>query len=209
MKDIIIVDDHLIFREALKQMLIDSKAFNVVGNVGCGKELLVLLQKKSCDVLILDIALPDTSGLELLTILKVRYPDMKVLILSMYNEKQYGIRALKAGAMSYLTKDSSFKELSTAINKAAAGKQYISEAFGQVLAENISQPEKSQRTETLSKKEFEVSRLIGSGLKVGEIAQQLNLSIKTISTYRARVLQKLNLRSTADLIRYCIENNIV
>lgn len=205
--NIILADDHALFRTALKDMLIENSEFNVIGEASSAEELRPLLRKKTCDVLVLDITLKDSTGLQLLISLREHYPSLNVLILSMHRESQYGVRALQSGAKAYLTKDTNPEELFKAIHCVAHGKEYITHSFGALLADYVKSPQK-EANHGLSPQEFEVLRLVSQGMRINDIADKLHLSNKTISTYRHRILHKLNLNNTAEMIRFCINNQI-
>jgi len=208
MIDIILTDDHQLFRFALKDMLSENAEFNIVAEAASAYELRGILSTTSCDVLVLDISLQDSTGLHFLQSLHECHPRLNVLILSMYNETQYGIRAMQLGAKSYLTKDTHPKELLLAIRTVAQGKKYISSPFADVLANHVIEPRVNNCQTILSSQEFEVLRLLSQGIRINQIAIQLKLSAKTISTYRHRILKKLQLNNTAELIRYCVESHI-
>jgi two-component system, NarL family, invasion response regulator UvrY len=209
MIDIILTDDHQLFRVALKEMLVEHAGFNVVAEANSASELRNTLKATACDVLILDISLPDSTGLQFLQSIHKHYPNLNVLMLSMHNESQYGIRAMKLGAKGYLSKDTNPEELFVAIKTLAQGKQYISKAFGNVLADHVIDESNSRAPHTLlSTQEFEVMRLLSRGIRINDIAIKLSLSTKTISTYRHRILKKLHLENTAEIIRYCVEHDI-
>ena len=206
---IIIVDDHPIFREGLKKIISESHDIIIADEVSTGRELLDRLKKNSYDIIMLDIALPDMSGLEILGNLQngKKYPP--VLIISMHPEEQYAIRALKTGASGYLTKGSIPDELLTAIRRVSAGRKYISSALAEKLAADLNKRDEQPAHDKLSDREYQVMVMLASGKSTGEIARQLLLSLPTISTYRSRILQKINLKNNAELIHYAIKNNLV
>ncbi|MFQ5420799.1 MAG: response regulator [Anaerolineae bacterium] len=209
MISVFIVDDHAIVRQGLKQILSDTADIRLAGEANTGQETLRLVRNGTCDVLVLDINMPDMSGLEVLGVLKYERPDLAVLVLSIHAEDQYAIRYLKAGAAGYLTKESAPEELVEAIRQVAAGGKYVSRSLAELLALQLHEPADRPQHETLSDREFQVLRLIGTGKTVTEIAGALSLSVKTVSTYRARMLKKLGLKSSAEIIQYAIQNRLV
>ncbi len=206
---IIIVDDHPIFREGLKKIISESHDIVISDEVSTGMELLDRVKKNSYDLIILDISLPDMSGLEILGNLQNEKKRPPVLIISMHPEEQYAVRALKTGASGYLTKGSIPDELLTAIRRVAAGRKYISSALAEKLAADLNNSGEEPAHDKLSDREYQVMVMLASGKSTGEIAKQLSLSLPTISTYRSRILQKINLKNNAELIHYAIKNNLV
>ena len=206
---IIIADDHAIVRQGLRQMLAGMNDMELVGEARDAAELLELFRKQSCDVVVLDVSMPGRSGLEVLEELRSEHPHVAFLMLTMHPQGQYAVRALKAGAAGYLTKDSAPAELITAIRRVAAGGKYITAALAETLADYLGSKTDKPPHESLSDREFEVLRRIGAGKTVSEIAEELFLSPNTISTYRARLLEKLNLRNNAELIHYAITNRLI
>jgi two-component system invasion response regulator UvrY len=209
MKRILIIDDHEIVRDGLKNILNEQTEDNSFGEAGTPPEALKLATEQDWDVVILDLSLGGRSGLEVLKELKQVRPQLPVLILSMHSEEQYARRVFKAGAAGYITKDSPRAELVTAINKVAQGGRYVSHALAEELVIDLERGGDRPRHETLSDREFEVMRLIASGKTVGEIAVLLSLSDKTISTYRARILEKMAMRTNAELTHYAIKSGLV
>jgi len=205
----IIVDDHPIFREGLKKIISESHDIVIEDEVSTGMELLSRIKKNSYDIIILDISLPDMSGLEILGILQNEKKRPPVLIISMHPEEQYAVRALKTGAAGYLTKGSIPDELLTAIRRVSAGRKYISSALAEKLAADLNKRDEQPAHDKLSDREYQVMVMLASGKSTGEIARQLLLSLPTISTYRSRILQKINLKNNAELIHYAIKNNLV
>ena len=208
MNKIIIVDDHPIFRSGLKQILNDEYDMEVVGEAGNANQLYSILEKKEWDLIILDISLPGESGIDILKELRYRFKKVTVLFMSHHPESQYGIRALKAGAAGYITKETVSRELVKAIRKIVAGGKYISETLAEKLADGLSDKPKKMDHERLSDREYEVMRMIGLGKTIKNIAEELLLSTQTVSTYRSRILQKMNMKSNAEIIRYVIENRL-
>ncbi len=206
---VLIADDHAIVREGLKQILADTGDIVVAGDAGSGLEAIKLARAGDFDVLLLDISMPDRSGIEVLKQVRQEFPKLAVLMLSMHREDQYAIRSLKAGAAGYLNKQSAPDELVTAIRQVAAGRKYISPALAQQLADQIGDDRAVAPHETLSDREYQTLTMIASGKTVSEIAAELVLSVKTISMYRSRLLQKMKLRHNAELTHYAIKNNLV
>jgi two-component system invasion response regulator UvrY len=206
---IVIADDHAIVREGLKQILADSKDIMVTGHAENGVEAIKLVRKADCDVLLLDISLPDRSGIEVLKQIKKEAPKLAVLMLSMHREDQYAVRSLKAGASGYMNKQSAPNELVDAIRQVASGKKYVSQALAQELASQVGEDREVPLHETLSDREYQTFIMIASGKTVGDIAEELSLSVKTISMYRSRLLQKMKLRNNAELTHYAIRSELV
>lgn len=206
---ILIVDDHTIVREGLKRILADTPEMRVAGEAASGTEAIKLVREGHWDVVLLDVSLPGANGLEVLRAVKEHDPKLPVLVLTMYPEDQYALRMLKAGAAGYLTKEGAPAQLVTAIRKVAAGGKYISAAVAEKLAWEIERKKRPATHEDLSNREFEILRLIASGKTVSQIAEQLHLSVKTVSTYRMRLLMKLNMKSNAELTYYAIKSGLV
>jgi two-component system invasion response regulator UvrY len=206
---VFIADDHAIVREGLKQILAEQRDIVLAGEAETGLDALRLFRKSRCNVLLLDISLPDRNGIEVLKQIKDDKPDLAVLMLSMHREDQYAIRALKAGAAGYLTKQSAPKELVVAIRQVAAGQRYVSAQLAQVLAAQVGDGFDKPPHESLSDREYQTLTMIASGKTVGEIAQELSLSVKTISEYRSRLLAKMKLKTSAELTHYAIRNQLI
>ena len=206
---ILIADDHPIVRQGLRQIIQDEKDMVVLCEAANSEEVLVKLKEQDIDVLLLDIAMPGKSGLELLIDLKIQYPNLPILVLSALPEEAYARRVIKMGAMGYIHKESAPDLLVPAIRKAISGQNYISSKLADILVSDLSRKDKGSIHEQLSEREFEVLRLIGSGKSVGEIAEVLNLAVTTISTYRARILEKLKLKNNAEIIQYCITEHLL
>ena len=206
---VLIADDHAIVREGLRQILADTEDLVVAGDAENGVDAIKLVHASHCQVLLLDISLPDRSGIEVLKQLRKECPNTAVLMLSMHREDQYAIRSLKAGAAGYLNKQSAPAELVTAIRQVAAGRKYISAALAQELANQVNDTQDLPVHEILSDREFQTLTMIASGKSVTDIANELLLSVKTISMYRARLLQKMKLRHNAELTHYAIKNRLV
>jgi len=206
---ILIVDDHPIVRKGLKQLLEEAKDIFVADEAVCGREVLEKVKKNDYDVILLDISLPDISGLEILKELKLEKPEVNILILSMHSEEQYAVRTLRSGASGYLTKEKLPEELIMAIRRVAGGKKYISPSIAELLAFNLEEGTKKAAHEVLSDREFRVMCMIATGKTLKDIGEELSLSIKTISTYRSRILTKMNMKNNSEIIRYAIENKLV
>ena len=206
---ILICDDHPIVRRGLREILEQAGAPVTVGEAASAAEGLALARKQSWDTVVLDITMPGRSGLELLKELKSERPRVPVLVLSVHPAEQYAVRVLRAGASGYLTKESAPEELLTAIRHIVRGGRYISPSVGETLADDLGRPAEQLPHHGLSDREFEIMRRLAAGKRVSEIADQLHLSVKTVSTYRARVLRKLNLRTTADIMRYALKHGLV
>jgi DNA-binding NarL/FixJ family response regulator len=209
MKKILIVDDHEVVREGVKKILDEQPGTTTFGEASTPSEALRLVREEDWDVVVLDLSLGGRSGLEVLKELKLMRPQLPVLILSMHSEEQYARRAFKAGAAGYITKDNPRAELVKAINKVIEGGVYISPALAERLVIDLGRGTDRAPHEALSNREFEVMRLIGSGKTVGEIAEVLNLSDRTISTYRARILEKMGMKTSAEITHYAIQNKLV
>jgi two-component system, NarL family, invasion response regulator UvrY len=206
---VFIADDHAIVREGLKQILAESRDIIVAGEAENGLDAIKLFRKAKCHVMLLDISMPDRSGIDVLKQVKKEHPDMAVLMLSMHREDQYAIRSLKAGAAGYLTKQSAPGELVVAIRQVAAGQKYVSAALAQELASQLGDDHEAALHETLSDREYQTLTMIASGKTVSAIAQELSLSVKTISEYRARLLVKMKLKNSAKLTHYAIKNELI
>ncbi|MGN6389610.1 MAG: response regulator [Burkholderiaceae bacterium] len=206
---VLIADDHAIVREGLKQILADTGDIVVAGDAENGVEAIRLVRREEPDVLLLDISMPDRNGIEVLKQLRKEYPKLAVLMLSMHREDQYAIRSLKAGAAGYLNKQSAPAELVNAIRQVAGGRKYVSPALAEELANHIGEDHSTLPHETLSDREYQTLTMIASGKTVSDIADELALSVKTISMYRSRLLQKMTLRHNAELTHYAIRNGLV
>jgi DNA-binding NarL/FixJ family response regulator len=205
---ILIADDHAIVREGLKQIVAEESDMKVTGEAGNADEVFEILKTNNFDIAILDINMPGKSGLDLLKDLKIQYSKLPVLILSMYGEEQYGIRALKAGALGYLRKVSAPNELVTAIRKIVSGGKYISQALAEKLADAVDDSYNKLPHELLSDREFEVMCKIASGESAEKISDDLSISIHTFYTYRNRIFEKMNMKSNVELTQYVINNKL-
>ncbi len=205
---VVVSDDHAIVRKGMVQIASASGEIEIRGEAGEYTALMRLLRAEECDVLLLDIAMPGKNGIDVLKIVREQYPKIRVLILSMYPEDQYAIRALKAGASGYLTKDSAPERLVDAILAVARGKKYITPRVAEMLATHLTTDSEGAPHEALSDREFQTLRMIASGKQLSQIADELSLSPKTVSVYRARVLEKMQLKNNAELTHYAIKNGL-
>jgi len=206
---ILVADDHAIVREGLKQIVADSPDVVVAGEAVDGREVLEQVRKEHWDLILLDLSMPGRSGIDTLKDLKIEKPKLPVLVLSMYPEEQYAIRALKAGAAGYLTKESAPEELIEAIRKVSQGSKYISASLAESLASHVERNSDKPAHETLSDREYQVMLMIASGKTVTEIANELSLSVKTISTNRVRALRKMGMKNNAEFTYYAIKHGLV
>jgi DNA-binding NarL/FixJ family response regulator len=205
---ILLADDHAVVRHGLKQILTDEFKRATFGEARNAQEALDLVWKQDWDVVVLDITMPGRSGLDALREIKKSKPRLPVLVLSMHPENQFAMRVLKAGASGYMTKESAPDELVGAVKKVLAGGRYVSAALGETLAASLSTNQRAPQ-EKLSDREFQVLRLIASGKMATEIATELSLSIKTISTFRTRILEKMGMKNNAELMHYAIQHRLV
>jgi len=209
MTKIFLADDHALFRSGLRRILEDEFAGVNIEEASSSSETLNMLRRGGADVLILDIAMSDKNSLHILPEIKALHPSMPVLILSMYDERQFVVQALRAGVSGYLTKEHAPDELIRAIRTILAGRRYIGESMAEQIADHLAAGDASRLPhETLSTREYEVLLLIASGMPLSQIAGKLALSVKTVSTYRTRILEKMGLHSNADLIRYVLHHRL-
>jgi len=206
---ILIADDHAVVRQGLKQILTDTPGMNSAGEAANAQEVLRKVRSGDWDVLILDLSMPGSSGLDTLKEVKREQPKLPVLVLSIHSEDQYAERVLRAGGSGYMTKDCAVDELISAIRKVHSGGKYVSPQLAEKLAFELENDSERPPHETLSDREYHVMRRIASGKTVKEIADELSLSVKTISTYRVRVLGKMKLKNNAEVIHYAIQNSLV
>lgn len=209
MINILIADDHAIVREGLKQIVAEESDMRVSGEASNSDELFKLLSDQEFNVVVLDINMPGKSGLEALKDIKIQYPELPVLILSMFSEEQYGMRALKAGASGYLKKVGAPNELISAIRTVISGKKYINQELAQNLASDFTKENKPVTHSVLSDREYHIMCEIASGKSAEHIAKELSLSIHTVYTYRNRILEKLKLKSNVELTQYAILNKLI
>lgn len=206
---ILIVDDHVLIREGLRKILKEAPDMSVVSEAQNAREVFECLKADNPDVVVLDISLPGKSGLEILKDLKQEKPDLPVLILSMHPEDRFAVRALKAGAAGYVTKESAAQDLIKAIRKVVQGRKYVSASLAEKLAFDLEASTGKALHEQLSDREYQVMCMIAAGKAVKEISAELFLSVSTVNTYRARILEKMNMKTDAELIRYAIENQLI
>ena len=205
---IAIVDDHAIVREGLRRFFADEVDLRVVGDAANGREALELLRTTEVDVMLLDLSMPDQGGVDALRAIKARAPDLPVLILSGFSAQHYATALLRQGAAGYLNKDCDPEEIARAIRTVALGRRYITPAVAELLAEQLDTPDKAPH-EQLSERELQVFLRLAAGETVGHIADQMSLSVKTVSTYRSRVLEKMGLASNSDLTYYALKNGLI
>jgi len=206
---ILVADDHAVVRQGVKQILAEVKDITVKDEAQNGTETLKKVAEQDFDVVLLDISMPGRSGLEVLEDIKARYPKLPVLILSMHPEEQYAVRALKAGASGYLTKASAPQELIGAIRKAAGGGKYVTASLAEKLVDQLEVDTEKLPHELLSNREHQVMLMLAGGKSVSDIADELNLSVKTISTYRTRVMSKMCMKKNAELTLYAVHNKLI
>lgn len=207
---VIITDDHAVVRRGVRQIL--EEIPDVVGEIdeaAGGRPLMEKIKAREYDLVLLDISMPDLNGIDALKQIKSIRPKTKVLILSIYPEDQFALRALKAGASGYLTKEGAAAELVAAVRKIASGGRYVSSGLAEKLVTSLDRDVEKSAHETLSDREYQILRMIAKGGKISDIADGLFLGVRTISTYRARILQKMGLKTTADIVRYALENNLL
>jgi two-component system, NarL family, invasion response regulator UvrY len=206
---VLLADDHTIVRAGLRELLSETGDITVSGEANNGAEVLARIREGQYDIAVLDMSMPGRSGIELIRQVKQERPRLPILVLSMHSEEQYAVRALKAGASGYLTKESAADQLVTAIRRIAAGGAFVTPETAQRLALDVNGAATAAPHTLLSDREFQVLRLIASGQSVSEIARQLSLSVKTISTHKTRIMRKMGLANQAELIRYAIENRLL
>jgi len=206
---LVLADDHTIVREGLKQLLAAAGDIEVLGEASDGTQVMERVRGLDFDVLLLDMSMPGRSGLELIRLVRAEKPKLKMLVLSMHEENQYAVRAIRAGASGYLTKESASRQLVEAIRKVAGGGAFISAEVAQQLALGAMPDAKGPPHASLSDREFQIFRMIADGLSVSDIAGRLNLSVKTVSTHKSNILQKMNMATQGELIRYAITHRLV
>ena len=206
---ILVADDHTIMREGLKQLLANEADFVVVAEAADGHEVLKLIREREFDVLLLDMSMPGRSGIELIKQVKTEKPRLRLLVLSMHQENQYAVRAIKAGASGYLTKDSATTQLVSAIRKVAAGGAFITAEVAEQLALGAMPNVAGLPHTALSDREYEVFQLLVSGVSVSDIADRLNVSVKTVSTHKSRLMEKMGIGNQAELIRYALRHRLI
>lgn len=209
MQKILIADDHPIVRKGIRQILSEVPKGFIIDEACNGQEVLDKVYKNNYDVILLDISMPIISGLEVLKQLKQEKPKIPVIILSVYSEEQYAVRAIKTGASAYLTKESAPEELLNAIRKVSLGGKYVTASIAEKLASAIGIDIEKPPHESLSNREYQILCMIGSGKSIKKIADELHRSVKTISTYRSRILKKMGMENNTELMHYAIKNNLV
>jgi two-component system invasion response regulator UvrY len=209
MKKILLVDDHAIIRQGLKNMIDLERDIEVTAEASSGLEAINLIRQQSFDVVVMDIAMPDKNGVDTMRDLKHVAPDLPVLILSGYAEDQYALNLLRMGCKGYLSKDTDTDEIIRAIKIIASGKRYISSSLAEIMTDELYRPSEKQLHEMLSTREFQVFIKLAGGMSPSEIAEELFISIKTVSTYRARILEKMSFKNNADLTYYAIKNQLI
>lgn len=209
MIDILIADDHALFREGLKRILKRETDMRVIAEATNGPEVRQRIQEKKPDIVLLDISMPGESGLEVLDGVMRDFADLKVLILSMHPEDRFAARTFKMGASGYITKESAVEELVMAIRKIISGGRYVSPAFAEKLAMDLGVDHDRLPHERLSNREFQIMRLISAGKKIQAIAEELSLSRNSVNTYRMRILEKMEMKSNAELTRYAVDNKLI
>jgi len=205
---IVLADDHAIVREGLKRIVSDVADFTVAGEAADGTQVMAIVRSLDFDVLVLDLSMPGRSGMELIKLVKAEKPRLRILVLSMHQEMQYAVRAIKSGASGYLTKETAPAQLEHAIRKIAAGGAYISAEVAEQLALGAMPGSDAPPHETLSDREFEVFRALVAGDAVSDIAAKLNLSVKTVSTHKSNLMQKLGLNNQTELVRYALKHGL-
>jgi len=206
---VLICDDHQIVRDGLRQILARHDHIHAIDEAANGGEVLALFEKVAYDLVILDISLPNQNGLDLLQTIKRRWPATNVLMLSMHPQEQYAMRALSYGAAGYLTKDAAAEELLLAVKRIAENGKYISPSLADCLASSLNTDSDKALHEKLSEREFEIMIKIAAGNSLKSIGDELFISNKTVSTYRSRIMEKMNLEKNSELTRYCIENQLI
>ncbi|MGH8726806.1 MAG: response regulator [Burkholderiales bacterium] len=206
---VFVCDDHAIVRTGLKQILDEASDMKVAGEAATGTEALKKLRELDCEVVLLDIAMPEKNGIDTLKQIKQLKPNLAVLVLSMYPEEQYAISLLRAGAAGYMTKESATDQLLSAIRKVAGGGKYISPTLAEILASELGGDTDKPLHESLSKREFQIFCKLAAGQTVSDIANEIFLSVKTVSTYRSRVLEKMKMKNNAELTYYAVKNGLI
>jgi two-component system invasion response regulator UvrY len=206
---VLVADDHAIVRRGLRQILTETPDILVGAEAASASEVRALVQQQRFSVLLLDISLPGASGLELLADVRKERPELPVLILTVHSEDQYAVRAIRSGAAGFLTKESAPERLIEAVRKVASGGRYVSEGLAERLASALAGDSKGQPHERLSDREFEILKMLASGRTVSEVAHDLSLSVKTVSTHRTRLLKKMEMKTNAELTSYAVRNHLV
>jgi DNA-binding NarL/FixJ family response regulator len=205
---VLVADDHAVVRRGLRQILAETPDIVLAGEAATADEVRQLVRDVPCDVLVLDISLPGGSGIQLLSELRRERPGLQVLVLTAFSEEQYAVRAIKAGALGFMTKESAPDKLIDAVRKVARGGRWVSAELAETLASLLAGEGSGAPHERLSDREFEVMKMLASGKTVSQIGEELALSVKTISTHRARILKKMNMKTNAELMRYAVQNGL-
>jgi len=206
---VLVADDHAVVRQGLARILEETGEMEVMGEAGAGDAALVITHETHPDVVLMDVSMPNRNGIDTLKRMRKEFPRVPVLILSMYPEEQYAIRALKAGAAGYLNKQSAPDQLVTALRQVAGGKKYVSDTLAETLAASIGEDHNKPPHEKLSDREYQTLCMIASGKTLTQIAEELKLSVKTVSVYRARLLEKMGLKNNAEITHYGLKNGLV
>ncbi len=207
--EVLVADDHAIIRNGLRNLLADTDDLVVAGEAANGSAVLEKIRQRDWGLIVLDLSMPGRNGLELIKLIKSEKPKLPILVFSMHHEEQYAVRAMRAGAAGYVTKESSSDLLLPAMRKVAAGGYFVSEKVAELLAKDASRPREAQPHTLLSDREYDVFTRIVSGQALTQIADELSLSIKTVSTHKSHILQKMNLGGQVDLVRYAIQNHLI
>lgn len=206
---VLIADDHAVFREGLRRILCDAEDIDVVGEATDGASTVELARRTAADVIVLDLSMPGRSGIDLIAQVRREAPPLKILVLTMHAEDQYALRAFRAGAVGYLTKDGAVMELERAIRRAAAGGTYMTQTVAELLIQNLGEPTEMLVHQRLSDREFDVFLRLSRGDSLAQIAHDLCISRKTVSTYKARILERMNLPNDAALVRYALSHGLL
>lgn len=206
---VLIADDHALVRDGLHHILLSASGFEVAGEASDGVTTIAMIRSTVADVLVLDLSMPGRNGVDLIKQIKDEKPALRILVLTMHAEQQYAVRAFKAGASGYLTKESASAELVAAVTKVAAGGVYVSLTMAERLAQTLNEPAGNLPHQRLSDREFDVFRRIAAGETITEIAQALSVSVKTVSTYKTRILEKMQMPHEAALVRYAVRNKLI
>jgi len=207
--NIVLVDDHQMFRDGVKSVLSDEENIEIVGEVGSGKDLYELLKNETPDLIITDISMPDISGIEVAKHISENYPDIKILMLSMHSNEEFITKALSVGANGYLPKDTSMSELLEAINSIYKGENYFNKSISDTILKSLmNKPKDKEENKSLTKREKEIINLVVEGLSNKEIAEKLCISIRTVDSHKNNIMQKLGLKSSVELVKYAIKNNL-
>src|SRR5882757_3198899 len=209
MANVLIADDHAILRNGLKQLLSGERSIREIGEAGSGREVLEQLQRHQWDMVLLDINMPDRSGIDILRQVRATHPETRVLVLSGFPERQYAVNVLRAGASGFLSKDSAAEELLRAVRTVLDGRRYVSTALAELLVSDLDGDAHQPLHARLSEREFQILCKLAAGRAVSAIADELCISVKTVSTYRSRILQKMNFKTNADLTAYALHNGLI